>query len=586
MRTRKDWRRIKCGDYRTMLAIGVAAFALSANATTVGHWRFKLDNVSDGAVVPADTVFENLVDKNTLPATLFAGKNTESYPAIYSNIVDRTWNAIREGASGMLLYEGNIGSVRTSGHPVYRSNTDRQSGNKESEDGYAIEIKDPEGLLKLQTFTLELLVRIHDSTDDDWTSDQQQRALFSMASGTDSNQHAYWMTARPNWHTVKGLIGDAGTEKDVITTVSGGGERLAMSDYHHIAFVVTNGSWQLFRDYSQWKDAQLAGGQIKYGDNGASLVIGGSRIANMFARMDVVEARFSDEALGVDKMLRRDCSYHAENGEALLYLPFDGSYASVSFPEMISSTPSVGVFDEVSSLPEFVSDVKNPRIVTGLGEAARIGLNEMSLSCKGGVAMWRTSDVRQARMLYGEKSFTVEFFLKCGLQGACTVVAAENTALLDKGRSANNDASWQFGFRGGNFVLRSLTDVAQAEKNPHWCIECPTNKLSNGSWHHVAATWENTVLGDDAPGDAETRITLYVDYVQVGETTARGFVYYKNDVEVPLYIGSYNPSTKSPYMHVDPFYGAIDELRVTKGVLPVEKFLRLKSNLGFLLLFR
>lgn len=548
--------------------------AMECGAATLGHWRFLMTNMVDGASIPADAVFTNLVDSAKLPARLYAGAKTDEWPASYTNVVDRRWNAMRDGKEGTIIYNGEIGAVRTSGHPEYRISSDSKSGRLGCADGYGIEIFDPDGLLKRQTFTLELIVRI---PTDGWTYPQSGRALFSMASGMGG--HAYVMAARPSWNEVCGTISGGDGQQSIIKTVSGGGEALSESEFHHIAFVVNDGKWSLYRDYASYCANVASGGNIAYGDAAASLLIGASSISNMFAQIDVAEARFSDSALAVDEMLRRDCTYRAQPGEPLIHLTFDGAFRSLAFPEMLSDDPTLGAKGEGGASPSFSDDVKAETCLTyDCTETLRKG-NAYSLNCPSGKVTWAG-----ARMLYGEPSFTVEFFLKCGLQQVrSSVVAARSHVVYG---NTNRDRAWQFGISSdGRFCVQTDTDVARTAANHFWQASCETNLVTDGRWHHVAATWYNSVNQEDGTLQTNTVMTLYVDYNEVDCTAAKGTVHYRNDVDIPLYVGDY-ASNPNSLLAANPFDGKIDELRISKGVLPVSKFLCLKHRLGLRLHLR
>lgn len=562
---------------RLMPCVILAIFGfMECSAATLGHWRFFMTNMVDGASVPADVVFTNLVDSSRLPARLYAGAKTDEYPASYTNVVDRRWNAMRDGKEGAIIYNGGIGAVRTSGHPVRRNSSDSMSGRIECADGYGIEIQDPDGLLKRQTFTLELIVRI---PTNGWTYVQSGRALFSMASGTDGGGHSYVMAARPSWNEVCGTISGVDGQKAVINTLSTGGTVLQESEFHHIAFVVDDGKWSLYRDYATYRANISSDGDIVYGDSAAPLVIGASSISNMSAQIDVAEVRFSDSALSVDEMLRCDFTYRAEQDEALIHLPFDGTFRSLAFPEMLSDDPKLAVKAEGGDIPTFSNDVKAETCLTyDLSEILRKG-NAQSLHCPSGVVSWTG-----ARMLYGEPSFTVEFFIKCGLQQVRTSVVAARSHVVYG--NTNRDRAWQFGFsQDGKFCVQTDTDVERTAANRFWYVSCETNLVSDGRWHHIAATWQNSVDSENGVQSTNTVMTLYVDYSQVDWTKAQGTVFFRNDVDIPLYIGGYASNT-NPLLAKNPFNGEIDELRISKGVLPVSRFMCLKHRLGLRLHLR
>ena len=83
--------------------------------------------------------------------------------------------------------------------------------------------------------------------------------------------------------------------------------------------------------------------------------------------------------------------------------------------------------------------------------------------------------------------------------------------------------------------------------------------IADGRWHHWALTFDGT-------SGTNTVITLYRDYVSQGSRTLTTPINYL-DVVNTLSIGG----TSSNPCHIR---GNFDELRVSEGVLPTDKFMR------------
>ena len=91
----------------------------------------------------------------------------------------------------------------------------------------------------------------------------------------------------------------------------------------------------------------------------------------------------------------------------------------------------------------------------------------------------------------------------------------------------------------------------------------------DGTWHHLALQVWRQVSG------RRTSFALYVDYELRAEGTVGGYTQYP----VGTHWGFGLAGT--------PFVGRIDEVRLTKGVIPVDDFLRLeKRRSGMTVLFR
>ena len=87
----------------------------------------------------------------------------------------------------------------------------------------------------------------------------------------------------------------------------------------------------------------------------------------------------------------------------------------------------------------------------------------------------------------------------------------------------------------------------------------------DGKWHHIAATFAKVSSSE------KTQVTIYYDYNQVGQGNVSGYLR-TNLVYSALHIGS-------------GIGGYIDEIRISKGVLPVEAFLR-RQTVGMMIIIK
>ena len=88
--------------------------------------------------------------------------------------------------------------------------------------------------------------------------------------------------------------------------------------------------------------------------------------------------------------------------------------------------------------------------------------------------------------------------------------------------------------------------------------------MADGKWHHIAATFQNE-------GATSVRTTLYCDYEMASTATTRGQIR-TNLVHSLLYVGG-------------AIEGHIDEIRISKGVLPADAFLRRQTQ-GLVLILK
>ena len=100
-----------------------------------------------------------------------------------------------------------------------------------------------------------------------------------------------------------------------------------------------------------------------------------------------------------------------------------------------------------------------------------------------------------------------------------------------------------------------------------------TVDIADGAWHHVAATYEH----------ATGKVAVYVDHKQVvDERIEQGQIAFSGSSGA-----SYNIFRVGKGANGHPFPGWVDEVRFSRSVLPVSRFLKLtREPSGLLLLFR
>ena len=165
---------------------------------------------------------------------------------------------------------------------------------------------------------------------------------------------------------------------------------------------------------------------------------------------------------------------------------------------------------------------------------------------------------------------TMEFFAKgtaaysYGLMVAIAGAAAGDsfTNNVMAVRIPNQSTTGNLGYYQGHFYDSEDNQRAGLYKN----LDNPQNVTTDGAWHHVAVTFQQV-------GNKVVH-TAYYDYKKVVENTASSSYLRSNLVHSALQIGH-------------GISGCIDEIRISKGVLPVEKFLSLdKGRVGFVLSYR
>ena len=178
--------------------------------------------------------------------------------------------------------------------------------------------------------------------------------------------------------------------------------------------------------------------------------------------------------------------------------------------------------------------------------------NRKSLRVEGGKIGW--TDLG----LFRQPSFTVEFFAK--LEHLDYVA---NLIRLTRGESPDGTPAWAlFTFSEG--TANQLTICAQNASDLFYFSQHDFQaSIADGRWHHWALTFDGT-------SGTQTAITLYRDYEPLCTRTLDSPLNYLNAVNT-LSIGG--TSTNPCHLR-----GNFDELRVSRGVLPVSAFLRAQPN--------
>ena len=320
-----------------------------------------------------------------------------------------------------------------------------------------------------------------------------------------------------------------------------GSESIMDGKWHHLAFTVNGTAAKLYVDRVLASTANLTEGLV-YVDDGP-LFIGASQMGYFSTGGFIDEVRISDEALLPDSFLRYEnmsmTQFHADfdgnPGVETAYFTAIGTFA----PD-----PNTG------SNPTYaVGEVPNERIADGFNNTLRKH-NAASLRFAGSTVKFpHIQDLEMPEM-------TVEFFMKHE--------KAENWAGLLRFNQSNSkwDATpiWNIGYNdSGQFNVRVDTTLASNKGKTFG------DSFFDGNWHHVAITFQQC--------ESKLMIRVYDNYNQVGDD-------WEVDGALNYAKGSCLGVGKSG------FTGWIDEVRISKGVLPVERFMRARPGIGFVVIAR
>lgn len=393
----------------------------------------------------------------------------------------------------------------------------------------------------LEVVTIEFFVRAGESDMNAWDE------WLWLASIDGTPVESTWADRGSSmvYSQVSGSIGKADLE--VWQKWTQGGNMLLNGKWHHVAIVIQpndgGGSTVTYTidygtDRSYSRTDKWMGNAGALSNKQLWLAIGGRNAAG---KMDIDELRITKGALPAEKFLHLVSNLPKSDCDAYVYMPLDGDFDSLACRDVVTHEVS-------GAIPTFVTSVLDRRICeSGDWDAQpRLGGNE---GCQFANKQQSSVKITNPWLCNGDaQPLTIEFFMK-GSDGADEVSAwSEQFRLVgssgfDLLMQGNGDKMYYFRFDGQDSGDNAIAFTPGISEN-------------DGHWHHFAFTLE--------PGDsgAGTKITAYADYCQFGQMTTRGpWVGYRTGVKT-LSFGAQN----------DVFW--CDEFRISKGVLPVSKFLR------------
>lgn len=544
----------KFSNLQTFMLLTALACVIAgtASAQTVGWWGFE---GTPGQTAEIGTIFPNRVNSSLLPAEVYArydGAASTDYQPVFDD-------PIFEEPYGM----GDPTTAFISRSTLRFTNPYADSGRSQ---GCPVRIQDSNGALDLQTFTLEGWFKM-EKTDflPGW------RAIFTKGYGSNgSGGYAYtyalyvedmsgrikaFFTVRDGNGNVQYLEGKGFSGVGAISQSS-----FRDGEWHYISLVV-NGTMQtanLYYDFDAngapgWIGEVSLGGELVYNE-AEPLVIGGNNLANWQFCGSVDEVRLSDVIINTARGALRK---NIPNGTVIGHFPMEGDCKSTVFanywadPELSAATGG--------EMPTFTDREKE--MVYCDKDGVRIGkdVDAKCLTLNRGKVQWQASELLKACA----DSLTVEFFVNAkGSENA-------NWAGIVRAAYEANSKTWlpwnlsyTTDILGSDVACR--VDTGSSYNN----IIRYTSIPFNGEWHHLALqVWREN--------DNRTSFVLYVDYKQGLSGSIGGNTIYPDGT----YWGFGLADT--------PFVGRIDEVRLTKGVIPVDDFMRLeKAPHGLFIILR
>ena len=328
-----------------------------------------------------------------------------------------------------------------------------------------------------------------------------------------------------------------------------GSDSIMDGRWHHVAFTAestveteggtetTNTVAKLYVDWKLESTVQL-GIPLHYVDN-APLYIGTSLMGWYAFGGFIDEVRISDVALVPSQFLR----YYDNDTDTRFLVDFEGNIdASVPFPQHVAAGAAEKFPASDGALPTTSADVPNVRIVDGLGNTLR-STNACSLRFN------RSCVKYQQNFELEMPEMTVEFFMKYEAADGYAGLLRYNQSTTSWGATP----VWNIGFSSTGSELQMRIDTTEKSNQG----KTFGSSFFDGKWHHVAVTFQQ--------GETQLDVKVYDNHRRVGEDwKINGRLNYANGS--CLGIGT-SSMTRG-------FTGWIDEVRISRGVLPVEEFMR------------
>lgn len=530
------------------LSCGVLA-GKSLTAGTIGWWGFE---GKPGEQVGIGTVFSNRVDDTRLSAEVYARyEGTAS-----SDFQPRFVRSVVNQPSAFCSFVGDSSTSVTSRTSLKFTNSPADEGRTQ---GCPVRIQDKDAQLDLQTFSLEGWFK-EDQGSTGW------RALFSKGYGSINGKFAYTFALYSYGGGFGAYFCAKKSEGEVVSheSVDLRGPDIRDGRWHYVSLVVNGAKHiaHLFVDFDsngtpQWIGQFDLGGELAYNAD-EPLVLGGVNLSNWQFCGEMDEVRLSDSIVNTaEAALNIKDSPTLADGTVVGHFHFEDDFRSSVWDEF---WPNATVSAAAGgSAPSFVESGRRMCICDAQGKRTDKTVDAKFLNLSKSKVEWSDPAMLKACA----DSMTVEFFVKAN--------AAENSdwaGIARAGVDAGRHLLWNLSchkLSTGDLTCRFDTDSYTSDARNLVDIAAPLD----GEWHHVAMTtanvWENNAR--------KVSYAVWIDYECKAKGLIDGWTKYADVEQMGFGLAS------------TPFVGQVNELRLTKGVLPVEKFMRLRKCRGLAIFF-
>ncbi|MBR6586802.1 MAG: LamG domain-containing protein [Kiritimatiellae bacterium] len=522
-----------------MMALPMLVTALATtnlDADTVAWYHF--DEVAQGTPVTSDVRFLNAVDSAKLPGAPYSvGEyGTTEYDVLGSAaaFMPIATNGI---ADSVYVIDPVSGTKNETGRSLFFRYADHDERDRPARYGGCVQVASDASLSLVDAVTVEffvLPVRLTERNDNGWH-------LVSKQSGATSKfTYSICLT-----NVGVPYVNVYDSDNDLMTTTGNtmfkGTKSILDGKWHHIALTVDGVAAKLYVDYVPQKTVTLTE-SLHYVDD-APLYIGASQMGWYVPGGFIDEVRISNKALLPNQFLRMKS---VNSMKTSFHAGFEGNLDAETAMSIPAFTGVGGMVDtKVSpSLPGFdEQNVPYERIGDRLGNEIRKP-NASSVFLKDSTITYpHCPDLESPEM-------TIEFFMK--------YQAASNFASIVRfGKSYTNPGAhpvWNIGLNKDASQIMMRIDTTTTENQTREFGDT----FLDGEWHHVAVTI--------AQREGGITLRMYDNYKQVGpDRLLTGSLNYEKGS--CLGIGRSSVSNAG-------FTGWIDELRISRGVLSVDEFMR------------
>ena len=342
---------------------------------------------------------------------------------------------------------------------------------------------------------------------------------------------------------------------------------LADGEWHHVAFV-SDASNRQVRAYLDYDLAGSVNNRYVEVAKTYSLFIGSKESCEgQFFDGWIDDCRVTKRALRPEEFLTTH-AVGSMSPKPLMMARFENDYKMESLEDDALSVVGTGEARTGGVAPVFVKASPGTLVPDGTNGTERL-TNDYS------VRLNKSRVVFPVSRLYENDAYTVEFWAKfTGIaEGAPDerFSGGVHAGILRMVQGGSTDFDWYL-YRHGYAATVLGVAVRHANKSSMSYLEWTlTGLVADGKWHHYAIAFEPSA------GNTKTDVTLHRDYIALGTYTVDSRMYSYSGGH-RLLVGESSGETLN-------IQGYFNSLRISRGVLPPEKFLG-RIRKGFFIGFR